>query len=180
MDNIDFHERTDVTALNTALSQALNSVNALLPFVPYLILLKGAFILGKYHGLKPYYSYIDFKCHCGDDIIEYRSCTVTFVSRPCSKRQAGPPSRQPSVHAAPPLLPVLVILQHPGPQQPPRPGAGLCPPPGLLLLLPLVLHPAPGLRLLRVSLKAVSSLLAIILKRQEETDSGQSGTSHHE
>ena len=51
MDNIDFHERTDVTALNTALSQALGSVNALLPLVPYFILLKGAFILGKYYGL---------------------------------------------------------------------------------------------------------------------------------
>ena len=51
MDNIDFHERTDVTALGSALSQALGSVNALLPLVPYLILLKGAFILGKYYGL---------------------------------------------------------------------------------------------------------------------------------
>ena len=51
IDNIDFHARTDVTALNTALSQALSSVNALLPLLPYFILLKGAFILGKYHGL---------------------------------------------------------------------------------------------------------------------------------
>ena len=42
MDNIDFHERTDVTTLNTALSQAA-------PLVPYFILLKVAFILGKYH-----------------------------------------------------------------------------------------------------------------------------------
>ena len=49
MENIDFHARTDVTTLNTALSQALNSANALLPLVPYFILLKGAFILGKYH-----------------------------------------------------------------------------------------------------------------------------------
>ena len=49
MENIDFHARTDVTTLNNALSQALNSANALLPLVPYFILLKGAFILGKYH-----------------------------------------------------------------------------------------------------------------------------------
>ena len=44
IDKIDFHARTDVTALNTALSQALGSVNALLPLLPYFILLKEAFI----------------------------------------------------------------------------------------------------------------------------------------
>ena len=69
MENIDFHARTDVTSLNNALSQALNSANALLPLVPYFILLKGAFILGKYHHwlhchwLILYSSNIDFKCH---------------------------------------------------------------------------------------------------------------------
>ena len=42
MANIDFHERTDVTTLNSALNQAA-------PLVPAFILLKVAFILGKYH-----------------------------------------------------------------------------------------------------------------------------------
>ena len=47
MYSIDFQERTDVTALNNAFQQIISSANAFAPFVPYFILLKGAFILGK-------------------------------------------------------------------------------------------------------------------------------------
>ena len=48
--NIDFEERTDVTSLNNAAEQLVNTVNAVLPVLPVLLLVKGAFILGKYHG----------------------------------------------------------------------------------------------------------------------------------
>ena len=44
---IDFLGRTDVNSLSTFIQQSLNSINAFIPFVPYIILLKGAFILGK-------------------------------------------------------------------------------------------------------------------------------------
>ena len=49
--NIDFEERTDVTSLNNAAGQLVNTVNAVLPVLPVLLLVKGAFILGKYHGV---------------------------------------------------------------------------------------------------------------------------------
>ena len=44
---IDLHGRTDVTSLNNALQPVVTALTALLPLLPFLILLKGAFLLGN-------------------------------------------------------------------------------------------------------------------------------------
>ena len=44
---IDLHARTDVTSLNNALLPVVTALTALLPLLPFLILLKGALLLGN-------------------------------------------------------------------------------------------------------------------------------------
>ena len=44
---IDLHARTDVTSLNNALQPVVTALTALLPLLPFLILLKGALLLGN-------------------------------------------------------------------------------------------------------------------------------------
>ena len=44
---IDLHGRTDVTSLNNALQPVVTALTALLPLLPFLILLKGAVLLGN-------------------------------------------------------------------------------------------------------------------------------------